>query len=130
MRCAFALVLLLSAAGYAKKYPLTPATIVPGAGGDLNTGTDKNGNTEIKIKVRHLSKPEGLSPEEQVYMVWLQQTGGSPENARLLKVNTKLEGTFETTTPYKGFDVIITAEDDPTVKTPSGPEVLRASVRP
>jgi hypothetical protein len=130
MRSALVLVLLLSAAGYAKKYPLTPATIVPAAAGDLNTGTDKNGNTEIKIKVRHLAKPEGLSPAKQVYMVWLQQTGGSPENAGLLKVNSKLEGTFETTIPYKGFDVIITAEDDPTVKAPSGPEVMRGSVRP
>jgi hypothetical protein len=45
-------------------------------------------------------------------------------------VNSKVEGTFETTTPYKGFDVIITAEDEPTVKAPSRPEVLRASVRP
>jgi hypothetical protein len=130
MRCALALVLLISAAGYAKKYPFTPAPIVPAAAGDLNTGTDKNGNTEIRVKVRHLAKPEGLSPAKQVYMVWLQQAGGSPENAGLLKVNSKLEGTFETTTPYKGFDVIITAEDDPTVKAPSGPEVLRASVRP
>jgi len=130
MRYVLALVLLLSAAGYAKKYPLTPATIVPGATGELNTGTDKNGNTEVKVKVKHLAKPEGLTPAKQVYMVWLQPTGGPPENAGLLKVNSGLEGTFETTTPHKGFDLIITGEDDTSVKTPSGPEVLRASVRP
>ena len=92
--------------------------------------TTKNGNTEVKIKVRHLAKPEGLTPAKSVYVIWIQQTGGTAERAGLLKVNSKLEGSFETTTPFKGFDVVITAEDDPNVKSPSGPEVLRGSVRP
>jgi hypothetical protein len=123
-------VVLCVGIAFAKKYPLTPATIVPGAAGELDIGTDKNGNTELKIKVRHLAKPEALTPAKTVYLVWIQQTGGTVESAGLLKVNSKLEGSFETTTPYKSFDVSITAEDDPTIKSPSGPEVLRGSVRP
>jgi hypothetical protein len=115
---------------FAKKYVLTAATIVPAAAGDLNVGSDKNGNTEVKVKVRHLAKPEGLTPAKTAYVVWIQETGGNPERAGLLKVNSKLEGSFETTTPHKGFDLSITAEDDPTVKSPTGPEVLRGSVRP
>jgi hypothetical protein len=122
--------LLCVGLAFAKKYVLTPAAMVPAAAGELDVGNDKNGNTEVKVKVRHLAKPEGLTPAKTAYVVWIQQTGGSPEMAGLLKVNSKLEGSFETTTPYKGFDLSITAEDDPTVKSPSGPEVLRGSVRP
>lgn len=130
MRYLIVLILLFSNVASAKKYVLTPATIVPGAAGELDVGNDKNGNTEVKIKVHHLAKPEGLTPAKNVYVIWIQQTGGTPERAGLLKVNSKLEGSFETTTPYKGFDAVITAEDDPNVKSPSGPEVLRGSVRP
>jgi hypothetical protein len=63
-------------------------------------------------------------------VIWIQQTGGTPERIGILKVNSKLEGSFESTTPYKAFDLSITAEDDPNLKSPSGPEVLRGSVRP
>ena len=45
-----------------------------------------------------------------------------------LKVNSKLDGTFQTVTPKKNFDVFVTGENDSTVKSPSGPEVLRTSV--
>jgi hypothetical protein len=128
--CVLLSALLCSGLASAKKYALTPATIVPAAAGDLDVGNDKNGNKEVKVNVRHLAKPEGLTPPKTVYVVWFQQPGGNPERAGLLKVNSKLEGSFETTTPYKAFDLSITAEDDPTIKSPSGPEVLRGSVRP
>jgi hypothetical protein len=48
-------------------------------------------------------------------------------------VNGKLEGTFQTVTPHKNFDVFVTGEKDGTVKSPSGPEVsatIRASGLP
>jgi hypothetical protein len=122
--------LLMPALCLAKKYPMTPASIVPGAAAELQTGKDKNGNTEIKVKVQHLANPERLTPPKHTYVVWLQQTGGVPENAGTLRVNGKLEGSFQTTTPYTGLDVFITAEDDSGIKAPSGPEVLRAAVRP
>ena len=34
-------------------------------------------------------------------------------------------GDFRTTTPYKKFDLFVTAEDSPTVSTPSGTEIMR-----
>lgn len=124
------LLLLVPCFGLAKTYPMTAATIVPGAAGDLNVGKDKNGNTEIKIKITHLANPQSLTPSKNTYTVWLQPSGGSPERAGTLKVSGKLNGSFQTTTSYTNFDVTITAEDDPSVKAPTGPEVLRASVRP
>ena len=114
----------------AKKFPLTAASSVPGARGTVEIGTDKNGNTRVKVKVQHLASPESLTPPQNAYVVWFQQKGSSPESQGRLTVNKKLEGQFETTTPYKNFDLFITAEQDATTKSPGGTEVLRATVQP
>jgi hypothetical protein len=47
-----------------------------------------------------------------------------------LKPNKDLKATFKSVTPMKSFDVFVSAESDPNAKTPSGTEVLRASVQP
>ncbi len=112
----------------AKKFPLTAASIVPAAKGSVEIGKDRNGNTELKLTVEHLANPTSLSPSEANYIVWLQDKGSEPENQGELKVNGKLEGTFQTVTPRKNFEVFVTGENDSTVKSPSGPEVLRTSV--
>jgi len=123
--------LILSSVTYAaKKFPLTAASLVPGARGTVEIGTDKNGNTKVKVKVQHLASPESLTPPQNAYIVWFQQKGSNPETEGRLTVNKKLEGQFETTTPYKNFDLFITAEQDATTKSPSGTEVLRATVQP
>jgi hypothetical protein len=112
----------------AKKYPLTAASIVPAAKGSVELGKDRNGNTEVKLKVEHLANPTSLTPSQANYIVWLQDKGSGPENQGELKVNGKLEGTFQTVTPRKNFELFVTGENDGTVKSPSGPEVLRTSV--
>jgi hypothetical protein len=112
----------------AKRFPLTAASIVPAATGRAEVGADKNGNSKVKITVEHLAKPENLTPSKDSYVVWFQESGGSPEPEGQLKVNKGLKAEFETTTPWKNFQVLITAEDYPTAKVPSGPEVLRTMV--
>lgn len=118
---------LLPSVLLAKKYSLQNATIVPGAAGEVKTGKDKNGNTKFTVEVKHLAKPAELTPAKGMYVIWIQQSGGSPESQGMLKVNDKLEGKFESSTPNKVFNLWITAEDDGTVKAPAGPEVLRAN---
>jgi hypothetical protein len=112
----------------AKKFPLTAASIVPAAKGSVEVGKDRNGNTEVKLKVEHLANPTSLSPPQAHYIVWLQDKSSGPENQGDLRVNGKLEGTFQTVTPRRNFDLFVTGENDGTVKSPSGPEVLRTSV--
>lgn len=112
----------------AKHFPLTAASIVPAAKGAVEVGKDRNGNTELKLKVEHLANPTSLSPSQANYVVWLQEKGSGPENQGELKVNRKLEGSFQTVTPRKNFEIFVTGENDGTVKSPSGPEVLRTTV--
>src|SRR5690348_13102168 len=116
------------AAFAAKRFPLAAASIVPAAKGSVEIGHDRNGNTEVKLKVEHLANPTSLSPSQANYVVWLQGKDSGPENEGELKVNGKLEGAFQTVTPRKNFDLFLTGENDPTVKSPSGLEVLRATV--
>lgn len=103
---------------------------VPGAVGKANLHKDKNGNLRLKLDVYHLAKPSALTPAKQTYVVWIEGRGKSPENQGQLRVNKKLEGKFENTTNYEVFDVYITAEDNPSVQTPSEPKVLKGTMQP
>jgi hypothetical protein len=114
----------------AKKYPMTAASMVPGARAEVAIGKDKNGNTRLKMTVQHLANLENLTPRATAYVVWLQERGGNSLNQGQLKVDKNLKATFETVTPLKSFDVLVTAEQDPRTNGPSGPEVLRATIQP
>jgi hypothetical protein len=118
----------LTIASASHKYKLNPSSIAPAATGEVEVDKDKNGNTTINLKVKHLAKPENLSPPQTSYVVWIQKPGGDPENQGQLKVNGKLEGEFKAVTPYKSFQIFITGETNPNASAPSGPEVLRQQI--
>jgi hypothetical protein len=120
--------LALAALGWARDDKMYPASITPGATGVVKTDNSQNGNTGVEVDVKHLASPEQLSPPAQTYVVWLQPQGQDPVNAGALKVDDNLNGKLTTRTPYKVFDVFITAENSPTVTAPTGPHVLDAKV--
>ena len=122
--------LLCTVAYAAKKYPMTAASIVPGARAEIAISKDKNGNTRLKMTVQHLANLENLTPRASAYVVWLRERSGNSENQGQLKVDKNLKATFVTVTPLKSFDVLVTAEQDPRTNGPSGPEVLRATIQP
>jgi hypothetical protein len=114
----------------ATKYNLTNTSVAPAARGKAEVSIDKkNGNTKVKIKVKHLASPENLAPPKSEYLVWYQESGNNPESQGRLKVDKNLEGSFENTTVYKSFELWITAESDAAINSPQGPEVLRATIR-
>jgi hypothetical protein len=111
-----------------KRFPLIASSIVSAAKGSIEIEKDRNGNTELRLKVEHLANPTSLSPSQANYAVWVQEKTGVPTNQGELKVNGKLEGAFQTVTPDKHFDLFITGENNGTVKSPSGPEVMRTTI--
>jgi hypothetical protein len=121
---------VLTSIGSAKKFPLTAAASVPAARGQVDVGHDKNGNTKVEVKVEHLAAPENLTPPRSAYVVWFNERDVAPLNQGLLKPGKNLKATFQSVTPLKAFDVVITAESDPNTKSPAGPEIMRASVQP
>ena len=114
----------------AKKYPMTAASTVPGARAEVEISKDKNGNTRLKMTVQHLANLENLTPRAAAYVVWLQERGGNSENQGQLKMDKNLKATFKAETPFKSFEVFVTAEQDPRITSPSGAEVLRATIQP
>jgi len=119
----------LCGALFAKKFPVTASASVPAARGDVDVSSDSNGNEKVKLKVEHLADPSSLTPPGGTYVVWIQSRGGSPENQGRLKIDKNLKAEFETVTPYKTFQLMVTAEPDPTVKMPTGMGVLSVSVQ-
>lgn len=109
---------------------LTADPSIPAATGKAHVKKEKNGNLKLKVEVYHLAKPGALTPARQVYVVWTQARGKDPQNRGALKVNNKLEGTFEDTVSNEDFDVFITAEDNPTAEFPSEPKLLKGSMQP
>jgi hypothetical protein len=127
----FTAVLVLITAGTlaAKTFPLTSSPIAPAAAGKVNIHKDKNGNTEVTIKTEHLAKPGMLTPPATTYVVWFQETNGEYTNQGQLKVEKSLKSDFKTTTNLQNFGLIVTAENDPLVKHPSGEPILQAKVQ-
>lgn len=125
---ALALVLMGVAGCGGHTYHLNPAMSVPAATGTIQVGHDKNGNTTLDLKVKHLAKPGNLTPPATTYVVWIQRPGVSAENQGQLQVNDNLEGEFKTTLPYHNFQIFITAENNPHATSPSGQEVLRQDI--
>jgi len=102
--------------------------VAPGAEGKVSSNVDRNGNIEIEVQVKHLANAEKLSPAKQAYVVWVQPRGKDPEPLGVLRVNENLEGSLKATTPYKTFDVFVTAEDKLQPEAPSSMVVMRGSV--
>jgi hypothetical protein len=121
--------LLCTVAYAAKKYPMTAASIVPGARAEVAISKDKNGNTRLKMTVQHLANLENLTPRAAAYVVWLQERGGNSENQGQLKMDKNLKATFETVTPLKSFDVFVTAEQESSGSLLSAPSVLTRASR-
>jgi hypothetical protein len=122
--------LLCTIAYAAKKYPMTAASIVPGARAEVAISKDKNGNTKLEMRVQGLANLENLTPRASAYVVWFQERGGNSKNQGQLKTDKKLNATFKTVTPLKSFEVFVTAEQDFRANGPSGQEVLRATIQP
>jgi hypothetical protein len=101
---------------------------IPAAEGVVRATAGENGNTQLRVFVRHLARPEKVRPDATTYVVWLQPPGGAPQNMGALAVDEDLRGSLTTVTPLKSFDVFITLERTATVQEPSAENVLSASI--
>jgi hypothetical protein len=118
----------LATALWAREDKLTNTGTAPAAQGKVVTGNDRNGNTEIDVQVKHMATPQSLTPAKQAYLVWVQPHGQPAQLLGTLRVNEDLEGSLKGSTPYKDFDIFVTAEDQPKPDTPSSDVILKGSV--
>ena len=99
---------------------------IPAAEGQVKLRQTSNGNTAIKLTVKHLAPPARIDPTSAVFVVWVRglETGAQPQNLGALKVNKNLSGKLDTGTSMRAFDLFITCEGTQTVTAPTGAELL------
>ncbi len=73
--------------------------------------------------------PTNLTPAKNYYVVWIQAQDQQPQIAGVMQVDPSKEAaSFKTTTPFKNFDVLVTAEDNPRPESPSSTQILKGTI--
>ncbi len=119
---------LLATLAWGREDRLTNTGLAPAAEGTVTTDNDRNGNTGVNIHVKHMATPQSLTPAKQTYLVWIQPRGKEAELLGALRVNENLEGSLKAATPYKDFDILVTAEDNMKPEMPSTMVILKGTV--
>jgi hypothetical protein len=110
-------------------WTMNGAETVPAAEGTVKVAAEKDGNTKVKLQVKHLALPSAAFDESSTYVVWLKpDDGGAPQNVGVLFVDKNLKGNLETRTGLKEFEVMVTAEHTSEAVTPSERVVMNAKV--
>ncbi len=105
----------------------------PAARGRVTVEAGKDGQQTVKVEVEHMAPVGRAVPGALTYVVWLKPRGdGHPVNLGELVVNENAKGKLTAKTPYRDFDVFVTAEsqrDIARVTTPTQNEMMRASIQ-
>ena len=117
---------LLAAHCAAATIQLGRSSQIPAAEGEAKIRQTSNGNTEIRLSVKHLAPPARIEPTSSVFVVWVRglEAGGQPQNLGALRVNKNLSGKLKAVTSLREFDLFITCEGTQTATAPSSAELL------
>lgn len=96
--------------------------------GTVQVTEGDNGNTQLEVRVKHLSSPSKVAADASVYVVWVQPRNGEIQNVGALRVDEDLVGILETTTPHRSFTVTITPEPSSRMAAPTHPAVFTSEV--
>jgi len=114
--------------GHEQTWTMSTTEQIPAAVGKVKVKEEKDGNTKVKVEVAHLAQPASVYEQASTYVVWLKPDLGTAQNVGVLNVGKDLKGSLETKTAFKEFQVIVTAERDANVTTPSGASVMDTRV--
>jgi hypothetical protein len=114
--------------------PMQASPRVPAAEGAVSVQDGDNGNYKVAVNVKHMAPPEKVATGASSYVVWLRPVATDskaqqPQNMGALSVNKDLEGNLTTVTPYRQFDLFVTAEPVPNSTAPTGEQLLTTTVR-
>lgn len=125
----FLVMTILASCSSGKQQTMEGSSIVPSAQGNVTVKADKNDNTNVTVKVKHLAPPQKLALGATNYIVWVIPEGGRDyQNVGALKVDKDLEGFHSTTVPYKNFKVLVTPEVTSMAQNPTGPAVFEQRI--
>ncbi len=113
-----------------KEFVMTGDSRDPSAQGTAKVSITEDGNTQVKVEVKHLATPAKIHPAATTFVVWVEDkyNDTNPQNLGALKIDSDLNGKLTALTPLKSFDLFVTAEASPTATEPSNDPVLHTSV--
>jgi hypothetical protein len=123
----------------------------PSSQGEVKTKTTSDKNTRVTVTVKHLAPPEKIEQGATTYVVWVrplgvsadqgERSGAYPErqegagrneagvyNLGALKIGKNLDGELVTITPFKSFEIFVTAEASGAITQPHGERILWTSI--
>lgn len=107
---------------------MTASPAVLTAQATVEASLDENGNASVEMEVRRLAKPYQLSPPCRHYVVWIRPKHRGPRVLGRLEVNDDLEAGLRALTPFREFDIFVTAEDEAKPFFPSNRVIFRQHV--
>ncbi len=114
--------------GCAKPQAMVSAPGIPAGQGTVKATAGDNGNTNVAVRVKHLAPPSKIAADAAIYVVWLQPRNGDRQNIGALKLNDNLEGSLDTVTPHRRFQVTVTPEAGGQVSQPTHEPVFTSDV--
>jgi hypothetical protein len=128
---AIVFVSLVAGLAQAETYNLQHGPRTPASAGTLDFNPGKEGNNRLSVKAKYLAMPKDLGPNVTDYVVWLEPgQGRAPTPIGVLKPDKNREANLDVNTPYKAFNILVTAESSATPSRPSNLVILRGSVQP
>lgn len=128
LACALALGLGASGCGSTMEFTARGTQRVPAAKADIEIDDDDEGR-EVDLEIHDLAAPQSLGDGYERYGVWLVPPGGAPYFAGFLRYQSDIEyGDLETISPFRDFEILVTAERAQPGLAPSDAIVLRQSV--
>jgi hypothetical protein len=96
--------------------------------GTVRTKAEDNGNTNVEVRVKHLSSPSKVAADASVYVVWIQARNAEIQNVGALQVDEDLVGKLNTTTPHRAFTLTVTPEPSARMAAPTHDAVFTSEV--
>lgn len=113
------------------EHPMEASSNLPASEGVALVSEGPNGNTALRVKVKHLAMPQKVAEGAEVYVVWVTpHDGGRPQNVGVMTIDKDLEGSLNTVTPLKKFRVTVTPEMSGEVQEPTHDPVFTSDVHP
>ena len=96
--------------------------------GTVEAKAGPNGNTELEVRVKHLSEPARVASDATVYVVWIQPRNAEIQNVGALQLDADLVGKLNTSTPHRTFTLTVTPEPSGRMAVPTHGAVFTAEV--
>lgn len=121
---------LAACGGGPRNYTLRGTQRDPGSDARLSVETLDGGNHLITLTATNVTPPDRIGTGNTVYLVWIRTPNGQAQmESQLAYQPDQRTGRATITSPQRRFTLIVTAERDATVATPSDNVVLSQEVQ-